>query len=182
MRRPGRDGCNVAYLALGYFGYQLMQLNISDGQRCLDYLQSLPEVDERRLGCMGCSFGGTMTTYISALDQRVKAAVIVCYLSTLTDALNDRGRGNTCGSQFMFGLRKAGDIADVAGLIAPRACMVQIGSDDMCFIESDALAAFRQLENIYTASGQRERLVLDHFQGEHEIDLETGIAFLEARL
>ena len=60
--------------------------------------------------------------------------------------------------------------------------MVQIGSDDMCFIESDALAAFRQLENIYTASGQRERLVLDHFQGEHEIDLETGIAFLEARL
>ena len=182
MRRPGRDGCNVAYLALGYFGYQLMQLNISDGQRCLDYLQSLPEVDERRLGCMGCSFGGTMTTYISALDQRVKASVIVCYLSTLTDALNDRGRGNTCGSQFMFGLRKAGDIADVAGLIAPRACMVQIGSDDMCFIESDALAAFGQLENIYTASGQRERLVLDHFQGEHEIDLETGIAFLEARL
>ena len=182
VRRPSRDGCNVAYLAYGYFGYQLMQLNISDGQRCLDYLQSLPEVDARRLGCMGCSFGGTMTTYISALDQRVKAAVIVCYLSTLTDALNNRGRGNTCGSQFMFGLRKAGDIADVAGLIAPRACMVQIGSDDMCFIESDALAAFGQLGNIYAASGERDQLVLDHFQGEHEIDLETGIAFLEARL
>lgn len=159
-----------------------MQLNISDGQRCLDYLQSLPEVDARRLGCMGCSFGGTMTTYISALDQRVKAAVIVCYLSTLTDALNDRGRGNTCGSQFMFGLRKAGDIADVAGLIAPRACMVQIGSDDTCFIESDALAAFGQLENIYAASGQPDHLVLDHFQGEHEIDLEPGIVFLEERL
>lgn len=182
VRRPSRDGCNVAYLAFGYFGYQLIQLNISDGQRCLDYLQSLPEVDGRRLGCMGCSFGGTMTTYISALDQRVKAAVIVCYLSTLTDALNDRGRGNTCGSQFMFGLRKAGDIADVAGLIAPRACMVQIGSEDMCFIESDALAAFGQLEKIYAASGGRDQLVLDHFQGEHEIDLETGIAFLEERL
>ena len=181
-RRPGRDGCNIAYFAFGYFGYQLLQLNVSDGQRCLDYLQSRPEVDSRRLGCMGCSFGGTMTTYISALDQRVKAAVIVCYLSTLTDALNDRGRGNTCGSQFMFGLRKAGDIADVAGLIAPRACMVQIGSDDMCFIESDALSAFGQLEKIYAASGHRDQLVLDHFQGEHEIDLETGIAFLEERL
>ena len=90
---PDVTDVNVAYFALGYFGYQLLQLNISDGQRCLDYLQSLPEVDARRLGCMGCSFGGTMTTYISALDQRVKAAVIVCYLSTLTDALNDRGRG-----------------------------------------------------------------------------------------
>ena len=181
-RRPGRDGCNIAYLAFGYFGYQLLQLNISDGQRCLDYLQSRPEVDSHRLGCMGCSFGGTMTTYISAMDQRVKAAVIVCYLSTLTDALNDRGRGNTCGSQFMFGLRKAGDIADVAGLIAPRACMVQIGSDDMCFIEADALQAFKHVEKIYEASGHRDRLVLDHFQGEHEIDLEPGIQFLEERL
>lgn len=182
VRRPGRDGCNVAYFAFGYFGYQLIQLNISDGQRCLDYLQSRPEVDSSRLGCMGCSFGGTMTTYISAMDQRVKAAVIVCYLSTLTDALNDRGRGNTCGSQFMFGLRRAGDIADVAGLIAPRSCMVQIGSDDMCFIELDALSAFGQLEKIYAASGDRNQLVLDHFQGEHEINLEAGIAFLEERL
>jgi len=182
VRRPSRDGCNVAYLAFGYFGYQLLQLNISDGQRCLDYLQARPEVDGRRLGCMGCSFGGTMTTYISALDRRIKAAVIVCYLSTLTDALNDRGRANTCGSQFMFGLRKAGDIADVAGLIAPRACMVQIGSNDLCFIEADALAAFDQLEKIYAASRQRDRLVLHHFQGEHEIDLAPGIAFLAERL
>lgn len=182
VRRPSRDGCNVAYLAFGYFGYQLLRLNISDGQRCLDYLQSRPEVDSNRLGCMGCSFGGTMTTYISALDHRVKAAVIVCYLSTITDALNDRGRGNTCGSQFMFGLRKAGDIADVAGLIAPRACMAQIGSDDMCFIEADALQAFRQVEKIYAASGRSDRLVLDHFQGEHEINLETGIEFLQERL
>ncbi len=182
VRRPSRDGCNVAYLAFGYFGYQLLRLNISDGQRCLDYLQSRPEVDRNRLGCMGCSFGGTMTTYISALDHRVKAAVIVCYLSTLTDALNDRGRGNTCGSQFMFGLRKAGDIADVAGLIAPRACMAQIGSDDMCFIEADALQAFKQVGKIYAASGRSDRLVLDHFQGEHEINLETGIEFLQERL
>ena len=181
-RRPGRDGCNIAYLALGYFGYQLLQLHISDGQRCLDYLQSMPEVDGKRLGCMGCSFGGTMTTYISALDRRVKAAVIVCYLSTLTDALNDRGRGNTCGSQFMFGLRQHGDIADVAGLIAPRPCMVQLGSDDKCFIVEDALAAFGHLDGIYAASGKRENLVLAHFLGGHEIDVETGIAFLEKQL
>ena len=38
VRRPGRDGCNVAYLAYGYFGYQLLQLDICDAQRCLDYL------------------------------------------------------------------------------------------------------------------------------------------------
>ena len=50
------------------------------------------------------------------------------------------------------------------------------------FIEADALLAFQQLEKIYAASGCPDQLVLDHFQGEHEIDLETGIAFLEKRL
>ena len=62
VRRPNRDGCNVAYLAYGYFGYQLLQLDICDAGRCLDYLESRPDVDRRRLGCMGCSFGGNLRT------------------------------------------------------------------------------------------------------------------------
>jgi dienelactone hydrolase len=182
VRRPGREGCNVAYMAYGYFGYQMLHLDICDAQRCLDYLQSRPDVNGKLLGCMGCSFGGTMTTYISAMDKRIKAAVIVCYLSTITDALNDRGNGNTCGSQFMFGLRRYGDISDVAGLIAPRACMVQIGSKDNCFIEEDALAAYSHLETIYKAAGVPEKLVLDHFQGVHEIDLDPAIEFFRKYL
>jgi dienelactone hydrolase len=182
VRRPGRDGCNVAYLAYGYWGYQMLNLDICDAQRCLDYLQSRPDVDGKKLGCMGCSFGGTMTTYISAMDNRIKAAVIVCYLSTVEDALNDRGKGNTCGSQFMFGLRQYGDISDVAGLIAPRACMVQIGNKDDCFIEKDALKAYKHLETIYKAAGASDKLILDHFEGVHEIDLEKATEFLKIRL
>ncbi|MBT4498449.1 MAG: alpha/beta fold hydrolase, partial [Gemmatimonadetes bacterium] len=182
VRRPSRDGCNVAYLGYGYFGYQLLQLDICDARRCLDYLQSLPEVDDRRLGCMGCSFGGTMTTYTAALDRRIKAAVIVCYMSSIEDALGDRGKGNTCGSQFMFGLGQLGNISDVAGLIAPRACMVQIGSDDTCFVEADALKAFRHLRTIYRAAGAGRDLILDNFEGGHEIDLEAGVSFLQERL
>ena len=182
VRRSGRDGCNVAYFAFGYFGYQLLQLDICDAQQCLDYLQSRADVDKKRIGCMGCSFGGTMTTYVSAVDQRIKAAVIVCYLSTLDDALGDRGRGNTCGSQFMFGLRQFGKIADVAGLIAPRSCMVQIASNDTCFIDTDAKKAFNHLEQIYSASGHPSKLELDYFEGEHEIDLVPAIKFFEEHL
>lgn len=182
VRRPSRDGCNVAYLGYGYFGYQLLHLNICDAQRCLDYLQGRPEVLQNRLGMMGCSFGGTMTTYVAALDRRVKAAVIVCYISTLADALGPRGRANTCGSQFMFGLGSLGDISDVAGLIAPRPCLVQIGSDDTCFIEADALRAYRHLRAIYRAAGASDRLELDHFQGVHEVDLEAALAFLQSHI
>ncbi len=182
VRRSNRDGCNVAYFAFGYFGYQLLQLNICDAQRCLDYLQSRVDVDKKRIGCMGCSFGGTMTTYVSAIDQRIKAAVIVCYLSTLEEALGDRGRGNACGSQFMFGLKQFGKIADVSGLIAPRPCMVQVASDDTCFIDTDAKKAFSHLKQVYSASGHSSKLELDYFEGEHEVDLAPAISFFKENL
>jgi len=60
--------------------------------------------------------------------------------------------------------------------------MAQIGSGDTCFIEEDALSAFHHLERIYRAAGQPDRLVLDHFEGVHEIDLESGIDFLARHL
>ncbi len=167
---------------MGYFGYQLLTLDLADAQRCLDHLCARPEVDPRRIGCMGCSFGGTMTTYTSALDRRVRAAVISGYLSTIEDAVNQRGRGNTCGSQFLLGLRGIGDISDVAGLIAPRPCQVQIGIEDTCFIESDAMRAFTHLRAIYRAAGAERALELDRFQGGHEIDLEPAVAFFQRHL
>ena len=182
IRSPHRDGCNVIYNALGYFGYQLLNLDIHDAKQCLDYLQNRPDVDSNRLGCMGCSFGGTMTTYTAALDERIKAAVIICYLSSIEYGLTERESANSCGSQFMFALRRNGEISDVAGLIAPRACMVQIGSNDSCFIESDALSAYGHLKSIYRAAGAEAMLELDNFEGEHEVDLDPALDFMQRRL
>ncbi len=47
-----------------------------DGMRAIDYLLTRPEVDAGRIGCAGHSGGGTMTMFISALDERVRCAVI----------------------------------------------------------------------------------------------------------
>ena len=181
VRRPSRDGCNVAYLAHGYFGYQLLGLNIHDARVCLDYLQSLPQVIGSRLGMIGCSFGGTMTSYVAALDRRVKAAVPVCYLSTVRNALTVKN-GNTCGSQFAFGLLKHGEISDVFGLIAPRPCMVQIGEKDQCFLLEDALAAAEHLRSVYRAANVEDKLSVHVFPGVHEIDLEPAVEFFKQNL
>jgi dienelactone hydrolase len=162
----GSDGCDLSYLLYGSFGYQTLTLDVADARRCLDYLQSRRDVDAGRLGMIGCSFGGTMTTYTAALDRRVKAAVVSGYLSTIGDALGDRGGGNTCGSQFVLGLRAIGDIADVAGLIAPRACLVQVGRRDEIFDPRDALSAYNHLRRIYRAAGAARDLELDHFDSQ----------------
>jgi dienelactone hydrolase len=178
----GRDGCDLSFMLYGYFGYQPLTLNVADARRCLDYLASRADVDANRLGMIGCSFGGTMTTFTAALNARIKAAVICGYLSTIGDALSPRGGGNTCGSQFVFGLRAIGEIPDVAGLIAPRPCLVQIARRDPIFHDDDAMRAYRHLQKIYRAAGAGDQLELDHFDGVHEHNIAPAIEFLARRL
>ncbi len=177
VRRPSRDGCNVAYMANGYFGFQYLGLQVWDARRTLDYLQSRPEVNPSRLGMIGCSFGGTMTTYTSALDDRIKACVIICYLSTLQGAFDQMG--NFCGAQYMPGLAKYGDIPDVASLIAPRAMLAEIGEYDTCFLVDDAMRAYRRVKSAYRAAGVPEKCELDRFPGVHEFSGRKAFDFFE---
>ncbi|MEK7406137.1 MAG: acetylxylan esterase, partial [Acidobacteriota bacterium] len=57
-------------------GEDLTHYRVWDGMRAIDYLLTRPEVDPNRIGCAGHSGGGTLTMFISALDQRVRCAVI----------------------------------------------------------------------------------------------------------
>jgi cephalosporin-C deacetylase-like acetyl esterase len=57
-------------------GEDLTHYRIWDGMRAIDYLQQRPEVDANRIACAGHSGGSTLTLFISALDERVKCAVV----------------------------------------------------------------------------------------------------------
>jgi dienelactone hydrolase len=57
-------------------GENLTQYRIWDGMRAIDYLLTRSEVDSQRIGCTGHSGGGTLTLFITALDERVKCAVL----------------------------------------------------------------------------------------------------------
>lgn len=46
--------------------------------RCVDYLQSLPEVDSSRIGVLGHSLGGHNAIFTSAFDKRLKVTVSSC--------------------------------------------------------------------------------------------------------
>lgn len=63
-------------------GESFARYRIWDAKRALDYLLSRPDVDAERIGCTGCSGGGTLTTYISALDPRIKVAAPACYMNS----------------------------------------------------------------------------------------------------
>lgn len=53
-----------------------------DGIRALDYLLTRPEVDKQRIGVTGNSGGGTMTTWLSGVEQRWAMSAPSCFVST----------------------------------------------------------------------------------------------------
>lgn len=52
---------------------------IWDAMRSLDYLAGRQDVDAARLGAAGCSGGGALTTFMGALDIRLKVVIPGCY-------------------------------------------------------------------------------------------------------
>src|SRR5437870_9253505 len=60
-------------------GYQSGSMKaIWNNMRAIDLLQSLPEVDAERIGCIGHSLGGHNTMFTAAFDTRIKALVSNC--------------------------------------------------------------------------------------------------------
>jgi hypothetical protein len=89
-RRTGRGiaGCCAnEHLQAGaqsmLIGQSVARYFIWDSMRAIDYLASRPDVDSERIGAAGCSGGGCQTTYVAALDARVKAAAPACFINSL---------------------------------------------------------------------------------------------------
>lgn len=76
-----------------------MSFWLHDETASLDLLESLPSVDPANLGVVGCSGGGTQASYLGAMDPRVKAASIACYLSTKEIDMLWKGGGGADGEQ-----------------------------------------------------------------------------------
>jgi dienelactone hydrolase len=164
-QRGGADVCNNHFIRESLIGRSLLGMDIHDGQCLLDYLQTQPFVDVNRIGVMGLSFGGTMTTWMALVDDRIKAADIICYSDRFESFAMERS--NFCGSQMTPGLFALCDVPDLHGLIAPKPLLVEIGKSDTCFPHDPAMSCYREVEKIYLAAGAHEKLVLDEFDGGH---------------
>jgi predicted esterase len=162
---PGRDKCNVHFIRGAMLGVFTLTLNIWDMKCCVDYLETRAEVNPERIGMMGLSQGGTMTTFATAAEPRIKAADIMGYLNPWERfAINN---ANFCGSQMVPGIFKWFDTHDIAGLICPRPLLIEMGIHDTCFDIESQLKGFAALEPIYEAAGAREDLWHDIHPGEH---------------
>lgn len=160
-------------------GRLLMAERLWDLIRCVDYLQSIPEVDGRRIGCAGLSLGGEMAMWLGAMDERIAATVSAGFLTTM-----DHMEQNHCMCWKFKGLREQVDFADIYSLTAPRPLQCQNGILEPVsqFYVPLARRAIEEIRTIYKDLDRSENVILDvHGEG-HVIDLPGLIYFFDKHL
>jgi dienelactone hydrolase len=149
----------------------------------LNYLLSRPDVDTRRVGCIGLSGGGNRAALLSATHDGIGAAVIVGLMTTY-HALLDHNMSHTW-MLFPFGWARHGDWPDIAACRAPLPLLVQYDQDDPLFTEEGMREAHARLLGHYTGAGQPDAYTGQFYPGPHKFDLEmqqAGFDWLKEQL
>ncbi len=177
MRNLWNHCCNLVNEAFVLFDeINLPGVHFHDVQRGLEYLASRPDVDARRIGMIGCSLGGMWTSYVSAIDRRIKAAVSVCSYPNLRYHVLGEKLG-LCGAQTIPGIAAFADLATPMSAIAPRPLLVQIGKHDPGMSPENARQPCESVLEVYRMLGREDRFAIDEFDGAHEINVKTAVGW-----
>jgi len=157
-------------------GENFARYRIWDGKRALDYLVSRSEVDADKIGATGCSGGGTLTTYISALDPRVKVAAPACYINSWRQLF--AGPIGDSEQSFPFFLSSGLDVADYIELFAPKPWLISSTVGDFFPIEG-ARHAYQEALDWYRIYGAEDHIRWAVGPGPHGTPLEIREAIYE---
>ena len=163
--RPDTMSCDRTVKLAMLLGRTVPGLRLWDLIRAIDYLETRREIDPKRIGCGGLSLGGELSMLLAALDDRIKVAFISGFLSTYDGLMF---RKNNCICYAIPGIMEICDMSDIAGLIAPRPCVVQSGTRDGAVLLKYATEAFRELTAVYHDLGADDKVTQDVFEGTHE--------------
>ncbi|MCA1809830.1 MAG: dienelactone hydrolase family protein [Kiritimatiellia bacterium] len=176
---PGEDKCNKIQMAASMYGLSVLALHMQDGQAALDVLAARPEVDAKRIGCIGNSYGGRTTMWLTVFDKRIRAAVAAGCMNTFRERSLKLA---SCGIQYFPGILRYGDVKEVFSLIAPRPLQLQAGALDRLVTPSDRddiAVTVRQAYQSLQAEDQLDYIL--HEQG-HILLWELAEPFLRRHL
>lgn len=153
------------------WGFHPMGLQLWNSIRALDFLESLKEVDTKRIAVTGASGGATQTFLLTAVDDRVKVSVPVNMVSAYMQG------GDPC--EEAPGLRPGTSNVEFAALAAPRPMLVISSTHD--WTRHTPVEEFPAIQRIYTLFGARGNVENVHIDAEHNYNRqsrEAAYAFL----
>jgi len=167
---------NLAYLA----GANLARWEIWDGLRAFDYLLTIPEVDANRINITGTSGGGFQAMHIAALEPRIRAAAISCYITALPMRIHNRifKDPDSDPEQDLFGMISNGvDNAGLLALMYPRPVFVAAATLDFFPVEGTR-KTFREAQQLYERFGRGDRIAMtEGYHGHEYSDANQEAAF-----
>lgn len=167
----------VKYDAQQALSANLLQLGMSwggvitwDDLRCVEFLESMPEVDAGRIGALGFSMGAHRAWMLAAATDKVKAAAAVCWMNT-TDSLmtvrNNQNKGQSAYSMIVPGLRNYLDYPHTASVACPKPMLFFNGSKDKLFPVEGVKKAYEEMYDVWKSQKAEDRLVTKIWDSPH---------------
>lgn len=135
----------------------------------MEFMATLPMVDNKRMGCMGCSMGGYRAWMLAALSDRIKAGAAVCWMTT-TDvqmSVKDKKREYGGFANCIPGLRQYLDYPHIASLACPKAMLFVNGTKDHLFPIRGTNAAFQTMHEVWDSQKASGKLETELFEVPH---------------
>ncbi|OGV66520.1 MAG: hypothetical protein A2498_05105 [Lentisphaerae bacterium RIFOXYC12_FULL_60_16] len=156
--------CHDAVMQAIQLGTTLGAERVFDVDRGIDYLAARGDCDMKRIGIMGNSGGGTVTIFAAALLPRIAVAMPSCSFCTYRDSIMQIYH---CGDNYVPGIARWAESADVLGLFAPRPVVIVAGKSDPIFPLCGVRKAYADLRRIYRAFGAEDQCKLVVGRGGH---------------
>lgn len=171
-----------------------------DAMVALDYATALPEIDVRRVAVCGLSTGAHLAMNMLALDERVRAGVVGCILSTWHHYRERLRIPPHCDCGILGQLGDWLEPCDWAALAAPKPVQFQHGRQDACFCPgadplrlqpawntgvmpaAEFMDAFAEVERAWRLVGAHDLLGLHIHPDGHRVDSAAALTFLSRTL
>ena len=146
-----------------------------------EFLASLPMVDAKRIGCVGCSMGAYRSWMLSALSDRIKAGASICWMITTDAQLTRRfGRKENGGfANCIPALRQYLDYPHIASLACPKPMLFISGTKDKLFPVPGVKDAFTEMHKVWKSQGVDNLLDTELWKIPHSCGLKAQEKMLE---
>jgi dienelactone hydrolase len=141
----------------------------AEDQKALDILCARKDVDTNHVGCGGLSGGGLRTVFMAGLDERIKCAVPVGFMTTWKDFLLNKSFTHTW-MLYVPLLPNELDFPEILSLRAPSPSLVLCDEQDDLYTMQGMNEAEKILKEVYVKANAENNFKCNYYPGPHKFD------------